>query len=80
MNVMSEKKYMFSVHPDATKGQIKEAVEKMFSGAKVAKVNTMNVNGKNRRRGNDVGKTAKVKKAIVQLTEDSADIEIFQGL
>ena len=59
---------------------IKEAVEKMFSGAKVAKVNTMNVNGKNRRRGNDVGKTAKVKKAIVQLTEDSADIEIFQGL
>ena len=80
MNVMSEKKYMFSVHPDATKGQIKEAVEKMFEGAKVAKVNTMNVNGKNRRRGNDVGKTAKVKKAIVQLTEDSADIEIFQGL
>ena len=80
MNVMSEKKYMFSVHPDATKGQIKEAVEKMFSGAKVAKVNTMNVNGKNRRRGNDIGKTAKVKKAIVQLTEDSADIEIFQGL
>ena len=35
MNVMSEKKYMFSVHPDATKGQIKEAVEKMFSGVQV---------------------------------------------
>ena len=80
MNSMSEKKYVFSVHPDATKGQIKEAVEKMFSGTKVAKVNTMNLDGKNRRRGNDVGKTAKVKKAIVQLTEDSADIEIFQGL
>ena len=80
MNSMSEKKYMFSVHPDATKGQIKEAVEKMFSGTKVARVNTMNLDGKNRRRGNDVGKTAKVKKAIVQLTEDSADIEIFQGL
>ena len=80
MNSMSEKKYMFSVHPDATKGQIKEAVEKMFSGTKVARVNTMNLEGKNRRRGNDVGKTAKVKKAIVQLTEDSADIEIFQGL
>ena len=80
MDSMSEKKYTFSVHPDATKAQIKEAVEKMFSGAKVAKVNTMNLEGKNRRRGNVVGKTAKTKKAIVQLTEDSAEIEIFSGL
>ena len=80
MNAMSEKKYTFSVHTDATKAQIKEAVEKMFDGVKVAKVNTMNLEGKNRRRGNTVGKTAKVKKAIVQLTADSADIEIFQGL
>ena len=80
MNAMSEKKYTFSVHTDATKAQIKEAVEKMFEGTKVAKVNTMNLDGKNRRRGNAVGKTAKTKKAIVQLTEDSKDIEIFEGL
>ena len=80
MNAMSEKKYTFYVHTDATKNQIKEAVEKMFAGAKVKKVNTMNLDGKNRRRGAVVGKTAKTKKAIVQLTEDSADIEIFQGL
>ena len=80
MNAMSEKKYTFSVHPDATKNQIKEAVEKMFAGVKVAKVNTMNLDGKNRRRGNVVGKTTKTKKAIVQLTADSADIEIFAGL
>lgn len=80
MDSMSDKKYTFSVHPDATKSQIKEAVEKMFTGAKVAKVNTMNLEGKNRRRGNIVGKTAKSKKAIVQLTADSADIEIFSGL
>lgn len=80
MNSMSEKKYTFSVHPDATKNQIKEAVEKMFTGAKVASVNTMNLDGKNRRRGNTSGKTSKVKKAIVQLTEESADIEIFSGL
>ena len=79
MNVMAEKKYTFLVHPEATKSQIKEAVEKMFAGAKVAKVNTMNLDGKNRRRGNVVGKTAKTKKAIVQLTADSADIEIFAG-
>ena len=80
MNAMSEKKYTFYVHTDATKNQIKEAVEKMFAGTKVKKVNTMNLDGKNRRRGMVVGKTAKTKKAIVQLTEDSADIEIFQGL
>lgn len=80
MNGMAEKKYSFSVHPDATKNQIKEAVEKMFTGVKVAKVNTMNLDGKNRRRGNTVGKTAKTKKAIVQLTADSAEIEIFSGL
>lgn len=80
MNVMSDKKYTFLVHPEATKGQIKEAVEKMFQGTKVSKVNTMNLDGKNRRRGNVVGKTAKTKKAIVQLTADSADIEIFAGL
>ena len=80
MNSMSEKKYVFSVHPDATKTQIKEAVEKMFAGTKVAKVNTMNQDGKTRRRGMTFGKTAKTKKAIVQLTADSAEIEIFAGL
>ena len=80
MDSMSEKKYTFLVHPDATKTQIKEAVEKMFAGTKVARVNTMNLEGKNRRRGNIVGKTSKSKKAIVQLTADSTDIEIFSGL
>ena len=80
MNAMVEKKYTFYVHTDATKNQIKEAVEKMFEGTKVASVNTMNLSGKNRRRGYVTGKTAAKKKAIVQLTEDSADIEIFAGL
>ena len=80
MNAMAEKKYTFLVHPEANKTMIKEAVEKMFAGTKVAKVNTMNLEGKNRRRGTIVGKTAETKKAIVQLTADSADIEIFQGL
>ena len=80
MELMGEKKYTFLVHPEATKSQIKEAVEKMFDGTKVARVNTMNLEGKNRRRGMVVGKTAKTKKAIVQLTEDSKEIEIFEGL
>ena len=80
MNAMAEKKYTFLVHPSATKNQIKEAVEKMFEGTKVAKGNTMNNDGKTKRRGMTFGKTAKTKKAIVQLTEESADIEIFEGL
>ena len=80
MNAMGEKKYTFLVHPEANKSQIKEAVEKMFDGAKVKTVNTMNMDGKTKRRGMTFGKTAKTKKAIVQLTEDSKDIEIFAGL
>ena len=77
---MATKKYTFLVNPEANKSMIKEAVEKMFEGTKVAKVNTMNSVGKKKRRGRVEGMTAKTKKAIVQLTEDSKDIEIFEGL
>ena len=80
MQLMADKKYTFLVHTEATKNQVKEAVEKMFPGTKVAGVNTMNLDGKTKRRGMTFGKTAKTKKAIVQLTEDSAESEIFQGL
>ena len=80
MNIMADGKYTFLVHPDATKTQIKEAVEKMFEGTIVAKVNTMNIGGKTKRRGMTFGKTARTKKAIVTLAEGSRDIEIFQGL
>ena len=80
MGAMDEKKYAFLVHPEATKTQVKEAVEKMFAGTKVASVNTLKQDGKTRRRGYIFGKTAKTKKAIVQLTADSAEIEIFSGL
>ncbi len=80
MNGMAEKKYSFLVHPEANKTQIKEAVENMFEGVKVAKVNTMNNDGKTKRRGMVYGKTAETKKAIVQLTSDSKDIEIYSGL
>ena len=77
---MGDKKYTFLVHPEANKTMIKEAVEKMFEGTKVKKVNTMNLEGKNKSRGLVVGKTAKSKQAIVWLTEDRKDIEIFAGL
>ena len=73
MNAMGDKKYTFMVHVDANKS-------KMFPGTKVASVNTMNYDGKTKRRGMTFGKTAASKKAIVKLTEDSKDIEVFQGL
>ena len=80
MNAMAEKKYTFLVHPEATKSQIKEAVEKMFPGTEVKTVNTMNNDGKTKRRGRTEGKTVKTKKAIVTLTENSKEIEVFAGL
>ncbi len=80
MNDMAEKKYTFSVHPEATKNQIREAVEKMFDGVEVEKVNTMIHKGKKKRRGYTVGRTNVVKKAIVKLTEESKEIVFFQGM
>ena len=80
MNAMANKEYTFLVHPEANKTMIKEAVEKMFEGTKVARVNTMNMDGKSKRRGMTVGKTAKTKKAIVKLTEDRKESEVFGSL
>ena len=80
MNAMADRKHTFLVHPEANKSMIKEAVEKMFPGTKVSRINTMNSEGKTKRRGMTFGKTAKTKKAIVQLAEDSKEIEIFAGL
>ncbi len=80
MDGMSDKKYTFLVHTEANKTMIKEAVEKMFPGTKVEKVNTLNMDGKTKRRGRTEGQTVKTKKAIVQLTADSKEIEIFSGL
>ena len=80
MNQMANKKYTFIVHKDATKTQIKEAVEKLFDGAKVDKVNTTTKDGKTRRRGTTIGKTVSQKKAIVSLKESSKEIELFNSL
>ena len=57
MSTMADKKYTFYVHPEATKVQIKEAVEKMFDGTEVEYVNTMNLKGKMKRRGYTSGRT-----------------------
>jgi len=80
MNQMADKKYVFSVHPDSTKIQIKEAVEKLFPDVKVKSVNTMNYKGKKKRRRYITGMTARRKKAVIQLTDTSKEIEIFAGM
>jgi large subunit ribosomal protein L23 len=79
MDLSGEKKYAFKVAQNANKTEVRQAVEEIF-GVEVAKVNIMNVNGKTKRMGRTVGRTSSYKKAIVTLTPDSKEIEIFQGL
>ncbi len=79
MDELQNGKYTFKVATDANKSEIKKAVEALFD-VKVAKVNTLNCNGKEKRVGRYVGKTADWKKAIVTLTEDSKTIEFFEGM
>lgn len=73
------KKYTFEVAKDATKIDIKKAVEEVFA-VKVKKVNTMHVRGQFRRQGTNEGYTRSWKKAIVSLTEDSKTISFFEGM
>lgn len=79
MDDAANKKYTFKVATNANKTQVKLALEEIF-GVEVAKVNIMNVQGKVKRMGRNVGRTAASKKAIVTLTEKSKEIEFFQGL
>ena len=80
MSGIADKKYTFKVARDANKIEIAAAVEELFKGAKVAKVNTINVRGKAKRMGRYSGYTASWKKAIVTLKADSKSIEFFDGL
>ena len=79
MQGIANKKYTFQVAKDANKIEIAKAVVELF-GVKVAKVNTINVNGKYRRQGIKGGYTPDWKKAIVTLTEDSKSIEFFDSM
>ena len=80
MESVADKKYVFQVAVNANKTEIKAAVEEIF-GVKVAKVNTLIVNGKVKRTGAyPAGKRADYKKAVVTLTADSKTIEFFEGM
>lgn len=76
-DLMAEKRYTFEVDSRSNRTEIKQAVESAF-GVKVVKVNTMNVTGKLKRQGRYSGYRSDWKKAIVQLSEDSKDLEFFE--
>ncbi|RWZ52121.1 50S ribosomal protein L23 [Halobacillus fulvus] len=77
-DLMGEKKYTFEVSPKANKTEIKHAVEEIF-GVSVEKVNTQNLKGKFKRMGRYGGYRSDRKKAVVTLTEDSKELEIFEA-
>jgi large subunit ribosomal protein L23 len=79
MNDMAYGKYTFKVDRRANKSEIKRAVENIFD-VKVENINTMNMLGKEKRMGINVGRRPSWKKAIVTLTEDSNRIEFFEGM
>lgn len=76
--VMADKKYTFEVDTRANKTQVKHAVQEIF-GVQVEKVNIMNYKGKSKRVGRYTGMTSRRRKAIVKLTADSKEIEIFEA-
>ena len=74
------KKYAFEVAKDANKIEIKKAIEEIFD-VRVIKVTTINVQGKEKRQGAyPEGRTASWKKAVVKLSADSKNIELFEGM
>ena len=79
MEATEEKKYVFQVATDANKIEIKKAIEEIF-GVKVEKVNTIRMDGKEKRMGVHIGRRANWKKAMVKLTADSKTIEFFEGM
>ncbi|MCD7903659.1 MAG: 50S ribosomal protein L23 [Oscillospiraceae bacterium] len=80
MEDLDIKKYVFEVARDATKPEIAGAIEEIFD-VRVIKVTTQNIHGKAKRVGaNPPGRTKSWKKAVVKLSEDSKNIEIFENM
>ena len=76
---LADKKYTFKVAKDASKIEIKKAVEEIFK-VEVDKVNTISMKSKNKRVGYHFGKTSEWKKAIVTLKASSKTIEFFDSM
>jgi len=77
-DLMADKKYTFEVSPKANKTEIKFAIEHIF-GVKVQRVNTLNVKGKFKRMGKYGGYRSDRKKAVVELTADSKELDFFEA-
>ena len=77
---IEEKRYVFEVAISANKTEIKQALEAVFEGIKVEKVNTVRTIGKMKRQGRTAGRTPEIKKAYVTLKKDSKPIKFFEGM
>ena len=77
---IADKRYVFEVAIDANRTEIKQALEAVFEGIKVERVNTVRTIGKIKRQGTHSGRTAEVKKAYVKLAADSKPIAFFEGM
>lgn len=75
-SLIGDKRYTFDVNVNATKTQIKKAIEEIFN-VHVIKVNIMNVKGKKKHQGRFFGFTKKRRKAIVALSNNSEEIKLF---
>ena len=78
--MQEENKYTFFVDTKSNKTEIKQAVEEIFEGVEVKKVNVANYDGKLKRMGRNIGRRAAYKKAIITLSQDSKPIEFFENL
>lgn len=76
----ADKRYVFEVQITANKTEIKLALESIFKGIKVDKVNTLRTLGRIKRQGRSSGRTPEIKKAYVTLKKDSKPIEFFEGM
>lgn len=80
MEDLDIKKYVFEVAKDANKVEIKKAIEEIFD-VKVIRVTTAIIPGKEKRMGNKPkGMTSEWKKAVIKLSKNSKNIEIFEGM
>ncbi|OXM14997.1 50S ribosomal protein L23 [Paenibacillus herberti] len=77
--LMAAKRYVFEVDIRANKTEIKSAVEQIFN-VKVSNVNTLRVPAKPKRYGRHSGYTSEWKKAFVQLSADSKELEFFESV
>ena len=79
-DMIGSKTYTFIVDKRANKTEVKQAVEAVFEGVEVDRVNIVNKLGKMKRQGRYEGRTPSTKKAYVTLKENSKGIEFFDSM